>query len=281
MLFFFQKCRIPKLDINGAEVKDFFFPAKPLECFKNKKNWVYIDENNTVQYIKKRENAKCSGYYVVRKTDQENTYIPFDSLPSGKPMKSDFATVTCTDGSLSWNGILMSVVRRKDEELLRKGSLSSDSSGLSVYFLGFDSLSQMSFRRKLPLSVKVLEETLGAVVLNGYNIVGDGTPQAFIPILTASTEEELPLTRKRFKNANYVDDVYPFIWSNFSSNGYVTCYGEDAFAIGTFTYRLKGFRNQPTDHYLRTIFKDYEKTGGNCLGSEPLHKVSCFLIQDH
>ncbi|KHJ87428.1 hypothetical protein OESDEN_12799, partial [Oesophagostomum dentatum] len=44
------------------------------------------------------------------------------------------------------------------------------------------------------------------------------------------------------------------------------------YLLGTFTYRLKGFRNQPTDHYLRTIFKEHEKTKGNCLGSEPLHK---------
>jgi len=27
--------------------------------------------------------------------------------------------------------------------------------------------------------------------ISGYNIVGDGTPQAFIPILTGQTEEEL------------------------------------------------------------------------------------------
>lgn len=32
-------------------------------------------------------------------------------------------------------------------------------------------------------------------IIAGYNIVGDGTPQAFIPILTGATEEELPLTR--------------------------------------------------------------------------------------
>ncbi|RCN50084.1 hypothetical protein ANCCAN_03915 [Ancylostoma caninum] len=330
--FFFQKCRIPKLDINGAEVKSFFFKTKPLECFKNPKNWVYIDDSNNVQYIENRKNAKCHGFYVTRKDDQENEYASFDSLPSGKPMLSDFATVKCVDGSRIWEGILMSVVRKKDEDLLKRGSaLSPDGSGLNVYFLGFDSLSQMSFRRKMPKSVDVLEKTLDAVVLDGYlnvckdfhsviqrvysiqeqhpgkrcrqiallesqnagyNIVGDGTPQAFIPILTASTEEELPLTsaccsqytsistrllcfvvRKRFRHANYVDDVYPFIWSNFSSAGYVTLYGEDAFAIGTFTYRLKGFRNQPTDHYLRTIFKEYEKIGGNCLGSEPLHKT--------
>ncbi|ETN85809.1 reverse transcriptase [Necator americanus] len=305
-----QRCRIPVLDINGSEVKDFFFKSKPLECFKNPKNWIYIDDNNNVQYLENRKDAKCSGYYVTRKSDQVNEHTPFDSLPSGKQMLSDFAAVKCVDDPHTWSGILMSVVRRPEKELLKQDSkLHPDSSGLSVYFLGFDSLSQMSFRRKMPKSVEVLTKTLDSLILNGYNIVGDGTPQAFIPILTASTEEELPLTsghrvqiyvacimltfhhvlivfasplnkhyllyriiRKRFRNANYVDDVYPFIWSNFSSAGYVTLYGEDAFAVGTFTYRLKGFRNQPTDHYLRTVFKEHEKAGGgNCLGSEPLH----------
>nr|CDJ83583.1 Protein of unknown function DUF229 domain containing protein [Haemonchus contortus] len=224
-----HECQIPKLDINGAEVKSFFFKSKPLQCDKNPANWVYIDDNGHVQYIEGRKNAECLGSYVTRKNDNENSNQAFDSLPSGKPLASDFAVVHCRQG-------------------------------------------MESCRRKMPKTVEVLEKSLGAVVLNGYNIVGDGTPQAFIPILTASTEEELPLTRKRFRNANYVDDVYPFIWNNFSSAGYVTLYGEDAFAIGTFTYRLKGFRNQPTDHYTRPIFKEYEREGGNCLGSEPLHK---------
>lgn len=66
----------------------------------------------------------------------------------------------------------------------------------------------------------------------GFNIVGDGTPQAFIPFLTGSTEIELPLTRKRYSTANYVDDVYPFAWKNFSRAGYATLYGEDAYNIG-------------------------------------------------
>ncbi|MFH4978249.1 hypothetical protein AB6A40_004958 [Gnathostoma spinigerum] len=80
--------------------------------------------------------------------------------------------------------------------------------------------------------------------------------------------------RKRYPEANYVDDVYPFIWKNFSANGYVTLYGEDSAAVGTFTYRLKGFREQPTDHYTRTFFQLAEKklSNMNCFGSEPLHK---------
>uniref|UniRef100_A0A1I7VZ31 DUF229 domain-containing protein n=1 Tax=Loa loa TaxID=7209 RepID=A0A1I7VZ31_LOALO len=141
-------------------------------------------------------------------------------------------------------------------------------------FIGFDSLSQMSFRRKLPKTVKYIEEEFDAVVLDGYNIVGDGTPQAFIPILTGRTEEELPLTRKRFAEASYVDEVYPFIWKNFSEAGYITLYAEDSAKLGKFTYRLKGFKHQPTDHYVRTFFQRAEDMFSNlqCLGSVPMHK---------
>ena len=61
--------------------------------------------------------------------------------------------------------------------------------------------------------------------------MGDGSPQALIPILTGKSEPELPLTLKNKKNSNYVD-VYPFIWGNFSESGYVTQYGEDTPFIG-------------------------------------------------
>jgi hypothetical protein len=127
----------------------------------------------------------------------------------------------------------------KQDLIKRLGSIQHDDnwSGLNVFFLGFDSLSQQAFRRNLPFTVEYLEKEMEAVVLQGYNIVGDGTPQAFIPILTAKTEEELPLTRKRYPAANFVD-VYPFIWSNFSEAGYSTVYGEDAAAVGELMFSL-------------------------------------------
>lgn len=73
-----------------------------------------------------------------------------------------------------------------------------------------------------------------------YNIVGDGTPQALIPILTGQTELELPDTRKRMKYAKSVN-IYPFIWNDYKKAGYVTAYFEDVPETGVFTYRLKGF----------------------------------------
>ncbi|PAV74960.1 hypothetical protein WR25_10174 [Diploscapter pachys] len=269
------KCNIPKLNIDSPEVSHFFKPATPLNCNKAASNWVYLDQDGKVVFSKERKSARCSISYFQRKDDNTNSYEPYVDLHEGDLMKQDFARVKCMDGIHKWSSLLMSIAENGSLKKKLEDKKSDNPNVLDVYFLGFDSLSQMSFRRKLKKTVTVLEDIIGSVVLNGYNIVGDGTPQAFIPILTAQTEVELPLTRKRFKEANYVDDVYPFIWKNFSDAGYVTAYGEDAFNIGTFTYRLKGFRYQPTDHYTRTFFKDVEESigyGVRCIGSVPLHR---------
>lgn len=163
--------------------------------------------------------------------------------------------------------------------------LPSDSLKLNVLMFGFDSLSKNTFIRKLPKSYRYLKKTLDTLVLDGYNIVGDGTPQALIPITTGKIELELPETRKRMgSKADYVD-VYPMIWKEYKDNGYVTGFMEDVPHIGTFTYRLKGFRNQPTDHYMRTYYLataphfKYQKKF--CMGSQPRHSVGFVVVSSY
>lgn len=70
--------------------------------------------------------------------------------------------------------------------------------------------------------------------------MGDGTPQALIPILTGKTELELPDTRKRIPDTEYVNS-YPFVWYDYRRHGYATAFLEDLPQQGTFTYRLNGF----------------------------------------
>ena len=48
---------------------------------------------------------------------------------------------------------------------------------LNVLVWGQDSISRLMFMRKLPLTWNYLQSQLKAIVLQGYNIVGDGTPQ--------------------------------------------------------------------------------------------------------
>lgn len=148
---------------------------------------------------------------------------------------------------------------------------------LNVLMFGFDSLSRNTFIRKLPKTYRLITQQLNALILEGYNIVGDGTPQALIPILTGKIELELPETRRRMNHkANYVN-VYPMIWNKYKEYGYITGFMEDVPHIGTFTYRLKGFNKQPTDHYMRTYYlaispylKTYKKF---CVAGTPRHMV--------
>lgn len=155
--------------------------------------------------------------------------------------------------------------------------VSNDGLKLNVLMFGFDSLSRNTFIRKLPKTYHYLKQSLNALVLEGYNIVGDGTPQALIPILTGKIELELPETRKRMgAKADFVD-VYPMIWNRYKESGYITGFMEDVPHIGTFTYRLKGFKKQPTDHYMRTYYlaaSPYFKYSKKfCMAGVPRHMV--------
>lgn len=90
--------------------------------------------------------------------------------------------------SCRWNSILAGV--RNDQDVLDRSGwhlLPPSALGLNVLMFGFDSLSRNTFIRKLPRSYSFLKNQLDAVVMGGYNIVGDGTPQALIPILTGKS----------------------------------------------------------------------------------------------
>lgn len=117
-----------------------------------------------------------------------------------------------------WYGTVAGI--RKDVEIVKR---KKEINGVNVLMFGFDSLSRNAFIRKLPKSYEYLTKILNGDVLKGYNIIGDGTPQALIPLLTGFTELELPETRKRKFSSTYVN-TYPLIWKKFEKAGYVTVF---------------------------------------------------------
>ncbi len=58
-------------------------------------------------------------------------------------------------------------------------------------------------------------------------------------------------------------DRWPFIFKDFVKKGYVTHYNEDTPSLGSFNYRLHGFKMQPTDHYSRYFWLKVEDTTYN------------------
>uniref|UniRef100_A0A7E4VT59 Uncharacterized protein n=1 Tax=Panagrellus redivivus TaxID=6233 RepID=A0A7E4VT59_PANRE len=270
-------CNLPKLSKSSPEIEKSYKKPLPLRCERYPEHWLYLDAKKIPQltdYAKSFDQSQltCSAAYFYRETDNSLIWKHIPKLEIGTTALTDgdFISVNCTLGTKKWKHLFMQLSPIPSViEASKSAKRSSKWSGLSVYWFSFDSLSQQAFRRLLPKTIDYLENVMGSVVMNGYNIVGDGTPQAFIPILTGKTELELPLTRKRYPEANYVD-VYPWVWKNLSEAGYVTLYAEDAAAVGTFTYRLKGFNKQPTDHYTRTFFVESEKffKKPQCFGRE-------------
>lgn len=55
---------------------------------------------------------------------------------------------------------------------------------MNVLMFAMDAMSHMAYQRKMPKTYEYLKKTLGAVILNSYNIVGDATTAALIPMLT-------------------------------------------------------------------------------------------------
>ncbi|KAI5694367.1 hypothetical protein M8J75_015645 [Diaphorina citri] len=180
---------------------------------------------------------------------------------------SDFARVHCVaeDGTewdnhvvaedgTEWDNHVVGI--RTDQEIKEKADWSKSSEAsmkLNVLIFGFDSMSRLNFIRQLPKSYTVLK-SMNAIVLEGYNIVGDGTPQALIPMLTGFTELELPDTRRRMGSRAQYCDVYPFIWKDYQTHGY----------------------DQPTHHWLSTFFRDSmseQKKDKFCLKNMPRHRI--------
>lgn len=215
----------------------------------------------------------CDFYDIIRTSDYNYKYGVKTRSSNYYVLKnSDFAVANCwSENRDSWHGTIIGIRQNIQHRIKEDNKIA-----LNVLMFGLDSLSKNAFIRKLPKSYEYLTKSLNGHVLQGYNILGDGTPHALIPILTGFTELELPEVGKRQRNSEYVN-VYPMVWNDYQKNGYVTAFNEDVPHIGTFTYRLNGFAEQPTDHYMRTYYvaiqKDLSYYADLCVGSQPRHKV--------
>lgn len=116
---------------------------------------------------------------------------------------------------------------------------------INVLVIGIQAVSRLNFHRQMEETALVLKG-IGGVEFFGYNNRANNTFSNLIPILTGLTEDELvkncwPSRYSRF-------DSCPFVWKEFSNNGYTTTFAEDASHIGIFSFNKMGFEEQPTDY---------------------------------
>jgi len=228
-------CLRPQLDLDSADTNT----AQPLRCHEDEPDW--IDASNgtfqiTTAARRRHGDVVCQYIPILRGSDDFQILHgrPIKPMSDGAPLPSDFFEARCvgSDGAVhvgQYSGI---AVEPMVLERCRSMPKNVDNDQLDILILGFDSVSRTSWMRQLPKSHEFIVNELHAAVFGGYNIVGDGTPQALLPLLTGKTEMELPEARKGFDNARTVDN-HPWIWRQLKNADYMTQWAEDSAEIGT------------------------------------------------
>lgn len=306
-------CIMPNLPLVMAAEKGYDLKMKPIKC-GGTFNWINVTNGN-IQWnsdilAKYPGGVVCQLKYVLRKDDfhqiLSSKTITFDSTVSKLiPLEDDYFHADCKTKS---GGILDPIHRfsnyfasiKTKPEVLERKNFETNSNGfapvstmdhesskksvprLNVLIFGFDSISRLNFIRRLPNLYKYLTEDLNATVLTNHNVVGDGTTAQLLATFAAVYEEQQPETRRG--KSRQTCDVYPFIWKRVKKERYVTAYAEDESSIGTFQYRLNGFKEPPTDHYMRPfhlMIETKDKSSKTyCLGPEPKIQVLMRWCED-
>jgi len=233
----------PQLDEDLLASAALDQPAvQPLRCHEEEPDW--IDPSNGTFHITSvarllHGDVVCQYIPILRGPDDFQIVHgrPVKPMTDGAPLPSDFFEARCvgSDGAVHvglYSGIAAEpMVLERCRSIL--GVESPDNQqALDILIFGFDSVSRTSWMRQLAKSHEFIVNELGAQVFTGYNIVGDGTPQALLPLLTGHTETELPEARRGFDGAQTVDD-HPWIWRQLKNVDYVTQWAEDSAEIGT------------------------------------------------
>ncbi|XP_052819463.1 uncharacterized protein LOC128245369 [Mya arenaria] len=245
-------CSIPMLDPFDRSLRAFLPKAKPLVC-KSIVFLIYQLDNNTLAFNQSafrianvtQSSLRCYYQTIIRYDGDRgvrmNNTIPLE-LPATLPY--DFYQVTCRNSSeaIIYKNLFSNI---SPTSVHRDNPVEEESpQHLSVILFAIDSASRSSAIRRLPKTMDILRN-LQAYDFKGHTKVGENTFPNIIPLLTGLNVSELHLPRRQ-----YMDKI-PFLWNNYSKNGYTTFYAEDTPTWDTFNFNKRGFQIPPTDHYMR------------------------------
>ncbi|GFS15080.1 hypothetical protein ElyMa_006762600 [Elysia marginata] len=195
-----QQCVHPKLSVSDpVMMKHVKKPPMPI-C--TKEEWLEV-HNGTVFFSKaaleKNKSFTCNYFPLIRESESKTVFgEPIKNITNGFKMVSDFFKGVCTSETGENNSVVYSGVHYNENRGGRSTKvdpLLSGFEGLSIAILGFDSMSRMSWHRRLKKTREYFYETMKAIELKGHNIIGDGTTAVVLPMLTGYFEWELPECR--------------------------------------------------------------------------------------
>ncbi|CAB3397762.1 unnamed protein product [Caenorhabditis bovis] len=292
-------CDIPQLNPWDPSILSYYNKPNRLDCQPKQDEIVEKFENGTLFFNpSKIKNIVCTltpieKFEGVSDSDVDfKQNIPIDfSKGFAIPVDDEFFEVNCESKGIIKKSVFKyhyAQIIRKNETISKKPIVEESENFPSVIMIGIDSMSKSNFIRQLPKTFKHMKDT-GFVVMNGHVKIHDNTYGNLNAILMgkrAVSVVEFPAEIEESWDIAF--DKYPYIWKNFSDNGYATFFAEDRPDIGTFSYKekLKGFLKKPTNHYMRTFWIAAfwsliaRRSSSYCYDKKPFHQIMFDYLED-
>lgn len=287
-----EGCRIPDMEAFDASIKQYITDENQVVCnnatppmIESNLTHLYLLRTSLDEYgVSETSALKCcySKFQRRKPTDEESdNKLTFNKkciyFNQTVRVNEEYVKVTCFHNGSEIYKDLFSFVPIKPE-VKTNLKAKSPTSFMNVLIIGVDAVSRLNLHRQMPKTVQILKD-LNAIEFYGYNKVGDNTFPNLIPVLTGMSEREL--TKNCWPSKNTRFDDCPFIWKNFSENGYATVFAEDAAWMGIFNYVKRGFKDQPTNYYWGPFNRYSEHEIGNehkmnvymCVGGRLVYKT--------
>ena len=182
----------------GQEANTIFVQTKQLKKHPpcSSEDWVYVDADgklfHNTDYLKQQG-------YVIKHCNYSSIHWLSDNkvrksesalIGNGESLNLDaeFFQIECKldtsnidQKNITYNTTFARIFKQNSQYNARK--IKANKQPINVVMLSLDSVSRENWLSLLPKSSKYLLETLKSNILNGYNIVGDGTPAALIPVI--------------------------------------------------------------------------------------------------
>ena len=178
-----ETCRIPALNF------DAILRILPNRNCKIKENIGFISKDHIWHFS---ESAKAGYsdlncfYRVIERIDDFKTRTnEFKPLSEGQKILDEVVEVHCnqTLPKFHFSSLYPQIISKLDkntekinEKLHKPDEKNNKCAPLNVMVLSYDSVSRVSWVKYLKKTHKFITETMNFDILNGYNIVGDGTP---------------------------------------------------------------------------------------------------------
>ena len=277
----FQACYQPILDnVHHSPVpRPPVFPSPPCS---NESNWVSVHKGGFIispDASTRHGTISCTctslmlgmgseGIHTGDTFEIRNNSLILSDVFVSNCSAADGSVYVHTHSSVMWN---RDFHRRKNWEQDIVGGI-----GLNVLVIGVASMSRLGWSRHLKKTHTYVTTDQGAVVLRGYNIVGDPL-EGLLAAFTSPPQGQYPGSNPWLEAVQEADDL-PWLFQDFHGAGYVTQWGEDIRRYGSLRFKVK-----PVDHFMGPFYVNTRQnvtSHAPCIDSDDIHNVLFQNVMD-